>query len=441
MAEELNRYRNLIVGEGDEPVESILFNEDNWRIHPLEQQEALEGVFEDVGVAQRIIINMRTSPEWGDSQNVQTLVDGHARVKIFAKHHEPTIPALYIDATPREEALILATLDPIGGMAATDKEKLDDLFEMIDTENERVLKMLDEMAKRERLDYNKPTLEDVEPQIDKADELQEKWQVQTGQVWQLGNHRIICGDCNDPAVVQALMGEEKATICWTDPPWNVAYGTSFNNTRTDNPLGWKKRTIVNDNLGDEFGAFAAKFCDGIREALVPGGILYMAMSAQEWGLIMNQLEESGFHWSSTIIWAKDTLVVSRKDYHTQYEPVWYGWKDDAARVCEVEDRKQSDLWMIPRPKVSEEHPTMKPVELVERSLNNSSHLGDIVYEPFAGSGTDIIACERLNRKCRAIEIDPKYVAVSIQRWVDVTGGTPVLIDGDQQSGDGASQSG
>jgi len=420
MAEE--RYRNLIVGEGDEPVDDVLFNESNWRIHTREQQESLEGVFEDVGVVQRVIINIRTSPEWGDSQNVRTLVDGHARVKIFAQHHEPTIPALYIDATPREEALILATLDPIGGMAATDKEKLDDLFDMIDTENERVLKMLDELAKREHLDYGKPTLEDVEPQIEKADELQEKWNVQTGQIWQLGKHKIICGDCNDPTVVQALMGEEKATICWTDPPWNVNMGSG------DTHLYSKRdRTIINDNLGDEFGAFAEKFCQGIYDALVPGGMLYMVMSAQEWGLIMNQLGETGFHWSSTIIWAKDQLIISRKDYHTQYEPIWYGWRDDAARVCELTDRKQSDLWQIPRPKVSEEHPTMKPVELVERSLNNSSRVGDIVYEPFCGSGTDIIACERLNRKCRAIEIEPKYVAVSIQRWVDVTGGVPELL--------------
>lgn len=270
--------------------------------------------------------------------------------------------------------------------------------------------------------------EDVEPQIDKAEELQEKWNVQVGQVWQLGEHRIICGDSTDGEVLKRLLGEQKAQICWTDPPWNVAYGQSFNNTRTDNPMGWKKRTIVNDNLGDKFPEFVEKFVEQIHETLVPGGILYMAMSAQEWGVIMQALTESGFHWSSTIIWAKDTFVVSRKDYHTQYEPIWYGWKDDAARVCIVDDRKQSDLWQIPRPKRSDEHPTMKPVELVERAIRNSSKPGDIVFEPFAGSGTDIIACERSGRKCMAIELEPKYVAVAIQRWVDVTGGEPALLE-------------
>ena len=270
--------------------------------------------------------------------------------------------------------------------------------------------------------------EDAEPQIDRAEELREIWGVETGQLWQLGEHRLICGDCTDGEVVRLLMGEQRAHICWTDPPWNVAYGQSINNTRTDNPMGWKKRTIANDNLGDKFPEFVDGFVAQIHETLVPGGILYMAMSAQEWGVIMQALTESGFHWSSTIIWAKDSLVFSRKDYHTQYEPIWYGWRDDAARVCVVDDRKQSDLWQIPRPKRSDEHPTMKPVELVERAIRNSSKSGDVVFEPFAGSGTDIIACERSGRKCMAIELEPKYVAVAIQRWVDMTGGEPVLVE-------------
>jgi len=118
--------------------------------------------------------------------------------------------------------------------------------------------------------------------------------------------------------------------------------------------------------------------------------------------------------------------MSRKDYHTKYEPVWYGWKDDAPRVARVSDRDQSDVWDIPRPSKSDDHPTMKPVELVVRSLQNSSKRGDTVYEPFSGSGTTLIACEQTGRKCRAIELSPGYVAVAIQRWVDKTGGTPIL---------------
>jgi DNA modification methylase len=153
----------------------------------------------------------------------------------------------------------------------------------------------------------------------------------------------------------------------------------------------------------------------------------MAMSAQEWPVIGGVLSKLGFHWSSTIIWAKDSLVLSRKDYHPQYEPIWYGWLDGAPRARQVGDRTQSDLWSIPRPKISVEHPTMKPIELVARALKNSTSPGDYVFEPFSGSGTTLLACEQLGRRCNAIELDPGYVAVAIQRWIDMTGKEPKKI--------------
>ena len=148
-------YKNLIVGEGDEPIDDILFNESNWRIHPKEQQDALAGVFEEVGTAQRIIINLRTSPEWGESQNVKTLVDGHARVLIFKRHEEVTIPSLYIDATPNEEAIILSTFDPIGAMAATDKQKLEDVLNTVESDNDQMKDLIDAIARKEGLDMAK----------------------------------------------------------------------------------------------------------------------------------------------------------------------------------------------------------------------------------------------------------------------------------------------
>jgi DNA modification methylase len=141
-------------------------------------------------------------------------------------------------------------------------------------------------------------------------------------------------------------------------------------------------------------------------------------------VIDKALRDKGFHWSSTIVWMKDQLVLSRKDYHTQFEPLWYGWKSDAARIREVMDRKQSDVWQIDRPKRSEEHPTMKPLLLVERSLMNSSLPGDVVLDPFVGSGTTLIMCEQLQRQCRAIELDPIYAAVTIERWHLMTGLLP-----------------
>lgn len=281
-----------------------------------------------------------------------------------------------------------------------------DALDGLGFDNEFVSKLLDGPPKGGKTDPD-----------DVPDEPTGPLRVELGDVWLLGDHRIICEDCTNADVVDHLLKGEKPRMCWTDPPWNVAYG------ETGNPAGWSKKhkPIANDNLGERFPDFCRDFIRQIARALVPGGQLYMAMSAQEWPTIHGALTAAGFHWSSTIIWSKDSLVLSRKDYHTQYEPVWYGWKDGAARLVPLEDRTQSDVWPIDRPKRSDAHPTMKPVELITRSLKNSSLLGDVVFEPFSGSGSTLIACEQTGRKCRAIELEPKYVQVAIERWEAFTG--------------------
>jgi DNA modification methylase len=148
---------------------------------------------------------------------------------------------------------------------------------------------------------------------------------------------------------------------------------------------------------------------------------YVVMSAQEWGNLMLALKETGYHWSSTIIWKKDSLVLSRKDYHTQYEPIWYGWLDNGPRICPLEDRKQSDVWDIPRPKRSDDHPTMKPIELVARAISNSSKKGDLILDLFGGSGTTLLAANQTARMCNMMELDPKYADVIVRRFMADTG--------------------
>ena len=247
--------------------------------------------------------------------------------------------------------------------------------------------------------------------------------VQLGDMFQLGEHRILCGSCINAADVDRVLKGEKARICWTDPPWNIAYDGEVSRGRPS-----KNRDIANDNLGEDFPQFCAQFCGEISRVLEPGSPIYMAMSAQEWATVHSALVSMGFHWSSTIIWAKDVFNVGRKDYHAQYEPIWYGWKEGAGRLVELEDRTQSDLWSIPRPKKAEEHPTMKPVELVSRSLKNSSRRGDLVFEPFSGSGTTLMACEQVGRRARAIELEPKYVQVCLERWEKATGGKAQKVE-------------
>ena len=211
-------------------------------------------------------------------------------------------------------------------------------------------------------------------------------------------------------------------MVFTDPPWNVNYGGK------EYPA-YKQRSILNDYMPtEEFKEFmlSAFFC--MNSASKDGAMVYVVMSAQEWGNLMLALATNDFHWSSTIIWAKDTLVLSRKDYHTQYEPIWYGWKN-GSRLHPLVDRKQSDLWQIARPKRSDEHPTMKPVELVARAIANSSNKGDNVLDLFGGSGTTLIAAEQLDRTCFMCELDPHYIDVIIDRWEQLTGEKAVLIDG------------
>jgi DNA modification methylase len=235
---------------------------------------------------------------------------------------------------------------------------------------------------------------------------------QQGDVYNLGKHRLMCGDSTVAGDVNTLMDGQTAKLIFTDPPWNVDYGSDARHP------SWKARQILNDKMSTgQFGDFLRSAFKCMRDVSKPGSMVYVVMSAQEWGNIMNALQESGYHWSSTIIWAKDQLVLSRKDYHTQYEPIWYGWVDGDKRLCPLEDRKQSDLWEIPRPKVSEEHPTMKPVELVIRALNNSSRERDIVLDLFGGSGTTLIAAEHTGRSCRMMELDPKYCDVIVKRYI------------------------
>jgi len=250
-------------------------------------------------------------------------------------------------------------------------------------------------------------------------------------VWSLGKHKLICGDSTDAKVYEKLLGKERASLLVTDPPWNVNYGGN------DNPR-YKHRTIKNDNLStDDWTKFITGFVAMFKEYTRPGAPAYVVMSAQEWPSIDKALREGGFHWSSTIIWVKDRLVLSRKDYHTQYEPIWqghngpfdpiwYGWNEDAARLAEVLDRTQSDVWLVDRPSRSDLHPTTKPIELLTRAIENSSNQGAIVLDPFAGSGSTIMACVATERIGRSIELDPAYCDVIAQRYQEATGNIPLL---------------
>ena len=234
-----------------------------------------------------------------------------------------------------------------------------------------------------------------------------------GDVWVLGGHRLLCGDSTKAECFEQLLQGEPVDMVFTDPPYNVNYA----NTAKDKMRG-TNRAILNDNLGDGFYDF-------LLAALTPtiancrGGI-YVAMSSSELDVLQSAFREAGGKWSTFVIWAKNTFTLGRSDYQRQYEPILYGWPEGATRHW-CGDRDQSDVWQIKKPHKNDLHPTMKPVELVERAIRNSSRPGNVVLDPFGGSGTTLIAAEKSGRLARLIELDPKYVDVIVRRWQDWTG--------------------
>lgn len=240
-----------------------------------------------------------------------------------------------------------------------------------------------------------------------------------GDLWQLGNHRLLCGDSTVLANVEKVLGGSLADMVFTDPPYNVDYG----NSAKDKQRG-TNRTILNDNLGDGFEQFLYDSC--VNMLTVCKGAVYVCMSSSELHTLQKAFIAAGGKWSTFVIWAKNTFTLGRADYQRQYEPMLYGWKQGADHYwCGARD--QGDIWFVNKPVKNELHPTMKPVELVERAVQNSSKTRDIVLDCFGGSGTTMIACEKLNRQCRMIELDPKYCDVIVKRWEEFTGKKAELL--------------
>ncbi|MDH3772162.1 MAG: site-specific DNA-methyltransferase, partial [Nitrospirota bacterium] len=205
---------------------------------------------------------------------------------------------------------------------------------------------------------------------------------------------------------------------WTDPPYNVDYANS-----PKDKLRGKLRPILNDALGAGFEAFLYNACINILS--VTKGACYICMSSSELHTLQKAFAAAGGKWSTFIIWAKNTFTLGHADYQRQYEPILYGWKDGSDHYwCGARD--QGDLWFVDKPVKNDLHPTMKPVALIERAIRNSSKSRDIVLDPFGGAGSTLIACEKTGRQARLIELDPKYVDVIVQRFMDYAGKAATL---------------
>ena len=281
---------------------------------------------------------------------------------------------------------------------------------------EQLLELHDAEFDIEALGFEMPQVIEAEP-IDE-DELptEVEYKVKQGDVWQLGQHKLLCGDATMVDAYKNLMGDEMADMVWTDPPYGVSY------------VGQGGMTIENDNL--DIGALEEFLRESFNSMITytkPGACWYVAAPSgnlfQAFSIPLSELEV----WRHTLVWVKDALVMGRADYHYRHESIFYGWTPGAAHQ-EPPDRKQDSVWEVPRPRSNKEHPTMKPIELITRAINNSSRANDIVIDPFAGSGSTLIAADQTRRRARVMEIDPKYCDVIIARWERITGGKAELLN-------------
>jgi DNA modification methylase len=244
-----------------------------------------------------------------------------------------------------------------------------------------------------------------------------------GDLWVLGNHRLLCGDATLLADVEKVLDGGLADMTFCDPPYNVDYG----NSAKDKMRG-KDRRIMNDNLGEGFERFLYDACVNILA--VTKGAAYICMSSSELHTLQKAFVEAGGHWSTFIIWAKNTFTLGRADYQRQYEPILYGWKEGTDHFwCGARD--QGDVWFVDRHRKNDLHPTMKPVALVERAVRNSTKSRDTVLDPFGGSGTTLIACDKTGRSARLVELDPRYVDVIVRRWQEFSGLAATLEENGQ----------
>jgi DNA modification methylase len=351
------------------------------------------------------------------------IIAGHARLLAARKLGMTEVPVIVLDhlSETQRRALVIAD-NRLALNAGWDEEMLRVELEALreDDFNLELLGFADDEIEALLADPDETVAGNTDD--DAVPEAPETAVTVPGDVWILGNHRLLCGDATQLEAVEKVLAGGLADIVFTDPPYNVNYGA----TMKDKLRGKGHRKIANDNLGAEFAQFLRDACTNILA--VTKGAIYICMSSSELHTLQQVFREAGGHWSTFVIWAKNTFTMGRSDYQRQYEPILYGWKEGTDHYwCGARD--QGDVWFVKKPVVNDLHPTMKPVELVERAVRNSSKSRDTVLDPFGGSGSTLIACEKTGRQARLIELEPKYCDVMVRRFQEFSG-KEAALDGD-----------
>ena len=377
----------------------------NSRKHSDEQVAQIAASIKEFGWTNPILVD-------GDNG----LIAGHGRLLAARKlgmDEVPVIELAHLSET-QKKALIIAD-NKLALNSDWDNELLTiELQELLGEEYDLELLGFD----KDELDALLNVVEGTDGLTDEdaVPDVPEEPKTKPGDIYILGNHRLMCGDSTSIDAVEKLIDGQLVDILVTYPPYNVAY-----EGKTKDAL-----TIKNDSMGDEqFRQFLRDAFVAADTAMKPGAVFYIWHADSEGYNFRGACHDAGWKVRQCLIWAKDSMVMGRQDYHWKHEPCLYGWKDGAAHLWAA-DRKQTTIIECKRPKRNDIHPTMKPVELMEYQILNNTKGADIVLDLFGGSGSTMIAAEKLGRKARLMELDPKYCDVIVKRWEEFTGKQAVL---------------
>ena len=397
------------------PVADLIPYARNSRTHNEEQIAQIMASIKEFGFTNPILI--------GDDN---VIIAGHGRLLAAQRLGLKEVPVIRLpDLTETQRKALVIADNKIALNAGWDEEMLAlEMKELEESDFNLDILGFSEDELKELENFGEPQTE-TKSEEDEVPEAPVEPITKRGDVWILGEHHLMCGDTTMFDDMRKLMRDDRAAMIFTDPPYNVNYGSTMKDSIRYHAGTLGGRKIMNDNLGDGFPQFLT---DSLSNLLMfCQGAAYVCMSSSELHTLYNAFIAAGGKWSTFIIWAKNTFTLGRADYQRQYEPILYGWNADKSHYW-CGDRDQSDVWDYNKPVKNDLHPTMKPVELVERAVLNSSKSGDIVLDGFGGSGSTLIACEKNNRKARLMELDPKFCDVIVKRWEDYTGEKAQLVE-------------
>lgn len=371
----------------------------NARTHSKEQIAQLRASLREFGFVSPAVIDADYN-----------ILVGHGRVQAAREEGYQTVPCVFAeDLTEAQKRAYILADNQLALNAGWDEEMLS--VELADLqENAFDLSVLGFAENDlEKLLNGESESDAKDDDFDLSSALEQAAFVETGDVWIVGKHRLVCGDATSKEDVAKLMDGKKANMLLTDPPYGVSFKSSSG------------LTIKNDSMkNEEFYNFLKASFDAVVEHMEKGGVGYVFHADTEGLNFRKAFVDAGFHLAGCCIWVKDSLVLGRSDYQWQHEPVLYGFLQNGSHPW-FSDRKQTTIWNFKKPKRNENHPTSKPLDLLGYPIGNSTQENAIVVDTFGGSGSTMMACEQLNRVCYMMELDPKYASVILRRYVEDTG--------------------